>query len=162
MNATNPENNLDKKPQLEGEKNLSNVIDQTSELEKQVIVDGKLDQKEFDPTKNKLAKDFPKLLPQAKGETTKANPILKKHRESGEIEAALEQANQAQEAGKEALAKNTANTKAELGKVLDPSISPTVDTVKTENEKPKEGLKAKILDKETVASIDAPEQYAVG
>ncbi len=119
------------------DENLS-TVEENANWEKQVA-NGKLEQIEFDPTKNKLAKDYPELFSKNKGkETTKANPIIKKHPESGEIEDALASASQEQEAGKQKLEGNTRETKQRLVEVL-PAIAPTVERVKAENEESKKG-----------------------
>ncbi len=145
------------KPNL-NEQDLS-VLDKNHDLEERVIKDN-LEKKDFDPTKDKLAWEFPEFFYKKNGETTAANPITKKHLEHEAIEEKLASAKQAQETGKKALKENTNTTKEQLV-TLFPAIAPTDDTIKATNKEPKkESLKTSFLDKEPIDSIDNPEQYA--
>ncbi len=154
---TNPEV---KQNQPKLDENLM-AIEQNPQLEKQIAFDKTLDKKEFDPTKNRLAREHQTLFPKKVEDLI--NPIEQKHPEHEKIASELTKANEVQTKKLGDLDADTTKTKEQLI-VLFPAIAPTVDTVKAENKeptKPEESFKTAFLDKEKVSdSIEDPSQYA--
>jgi hypothetical protein len=145
MTHQNPEikNNL---PDV-GEK--PSIVDENSQLEKKVA-NNDLRTAEYNPNEYNLISKHPGKFSKKAGETTKANPLLKKDLEHNKIETALVEATKAEEIGKNALATNTQKTQEEI-MVIFPDAASTVDLVKADNEKPKESWKDATLDKEIIS-----------